>query len=637
MLYFFKKTVDFAKTMMYNYGSTYNTLEAAMFLELTNNNGRKYIRLVESKKVFDQTKNKRVPRKKTLLNLGFLSNLDNGDPNYFEKLKASFKQGTPLIKELEPFVEKGNKKEVYELRITEGTDNCIGHPKIIANTIIDKILDEIDLSQFIRTYKQHYGITYDVYNFIRLMILGRILKPCSKISTTAQNEDYYTPILKDGYYKYNIYDTLSFVNKHRHAIYNRINTKMKEKFKRTTRYLFYDVTNFFFDIDKEDEDIVNDEGITEAGLRKVGVSKERRKTPIVQMSLIMDEQGIPISIEQFPGNTLDQLTVSKTFENSVNDIQKSRFVFVGDKGFYKGPNIGYLITNNKGYIVSKSVRGCNNKEKDWILEQKDYIYKNPEFKYKSRITAQLRYLPDGTEIEVNEKQVTYWSKKYFDLQFAEKRSFYETIEKILNNPTSLKLSKTQKSDLSKYVKKEYINNKTGEVINSGNIIGLLDIDKVQREWDLLGYYTITTSETGMNDLDIINKYHELVRIEDQFKIMKSSLETRPIFVRTPEHILSHLDICTISLIVVRLIQRQIKLKYPENDFNVFYEGLSAERIVSALNKFQVEKIDDTYYRFNNIDDPDLKKILSSFGVELPLKLFKLGELRQLKNKYKMST
>ena len=376
-----------------------------MFLELINNNGRKYVRLVESNKVLDPNTNKKVPRKKTVLNIGFLSKFDDGDPEYFERLKASFKSGHPLIKELEPFVEKGAKKETYEVKIYEGTDECIGHPKLIANTIIEKILEELDLSQLIRTYKQHYEIKYDVYGFFKLLVLGRILNPVSKISTVNQNSDYYTDILKDDFYKYNIYDTLDFVFKHRHAIFNRINANMTKKYGRTTNYLFYDVTNFFFETDREDGDVMQEDGTAMEGLRKVGVSKERRKTPIVQMGLIMDEQGIPISIEQFPGNKLDEFTVAKSFNNSVDSIQKSRFVFVGDKGFSKGPDLGYLISCNNGYIVSKSVRGSSKDDRRWIKDPEGFIHLSEDFKYKSRIVKRNHTLPDGSSIQVPEKQL----------------------------------------------------------------------------------------------------------------------------------------------------------------------------------------------------------------------------------------
>lgn len=608
-----------------------------MFLELANNNGKKYLRLVESNRVFDEKKNEYVIRKKTILNLGFLSKYDNGDPEYFEKLKASFRLGRPLIKELEAYVDKGIKKETYDIKIYEGTDNCIGHPKLITNLILEKILEELDISQFIRTYKQHYGITYDVYGFFKLMVFGRILNPSSKISTITQNNEYYTPILKEGYYKYNIYDSLSFINEHRHAIFNRINTKMVKKYGRTTRYLFYDVTNFYFDIDKDDEDETDTEGEIERGLRKVGVSKENRKTPIVQMGLIMDEEGIPISIEQFPGNTLDQFTVEKTFENSVNDIKKSRFIFVGDKGFSKGQNLGYLIANNKGYIISKSVRNTTKEDINWIKDQTNYTNISEDFRYKSRIVVKRHTLPDGSIIEIPEKQVTYWSRKFFELEVAQRKSFYEIVKKIIESPNSLNITKIQKSDISKYIRKDYVNKISGESINANDIMAFLDMDKLKNEYELFGYYTITTSETGLDDLEIIDKYHELVRIEDQFRVMKSTLETRPIFVRTKEHIMAHLTVCTIALILIRMIQRQIKIKYPQNEFNVFYEGLSADRIVTALNKFKVEKLDDIYYRFNDIDDPDLKIILSSFGIDIPLKLFKLGELKEIKGNTNLST
>ena len=602
-----------------------------MFLELSNNNGKKYIRLVESKLVFDEKKGKKVPRKTTLLNLGFLSKYDNGDSNYFEKLKASFKAGKPIIKALEKYVKKGEVKEEYNFTIYEGSKECVGHPKLIANTLLEKILDELDISQFIRTYKQHYGITYDIYGFFKLLVFGRILNPTSKISTIAQNEDYYTPILKEGYYKYNIYDALSFINDHKDGIFNRIDNSMRKKFGRTTNYLFYDVTNFFFEIDENDEDEED-----EKGLRKVGVSKENSDNPIVQMSLVMDEQGIPVSIEQFSGNTLDHLTVSKTLSCDIKELQNSRYVFVGDKGFNKGPSLGSIVSRNNGYIVSKSIRGCKNEERKWIQEQSQYIHLNSDFKYKSRIIKVDHTLPNGTKISIAQKQIVYWSKKFFDRDVSQKKSFYETLKEILENPNSFRITKVQKQSLSKYIKKKFVNKNSGEILNSNDLIAILDMDALKMEYDLFGYYMITTSETNLDDLDTIDKYHELTKIEDQFRIMKSTLDSRPIFVRTKEHILAHLSICAIALIIIRLIQRQIKLKFPKIDSNLFYDGLSADRIQKALNKFSVEQLNEFFYRFNDIDYPDLKLILDSFDVNLPLKLFKLGELKQLKSSFNLS-
>ena len=144
---------------------------------------------------------------------------------------------------------------------------------------------------------------------------------------------------------------------------------------------------------------------------------------------------------------------------------------------------------------------------------------------------------------------------------------------------------------------------------------------------------------NMDDREIIKTYGNLVEIEEQFHIMKSTLETRPMYVRTEEHVVAHLSICAIALILIRLIQSTIKKKHPEllKDGLLFNNVLSADRIQAAMKKWMLEKVGDIYYRFCNIDDPDLSLILDSFGVNIPKKCFKIGEVRQLKSKMEMST
>ena len=175
--------------------------------------------------------------------------------------------------------------------------------------------------------------------------------------------------------------------------------------------------------------------------------------------------------------------------------------------------------------------------------------------------------------------------------------------------------------LGRYIKKELINEKTGEIINSNQLKAVVDMEKLKTEFDLLGYYSIVTSETEMSDSEIIETYHNLVDIEDEFRIMKMSLNTRPLFVRNEEHITAHLTICTIALLFIRIIQNQLK-KSGNN--------LSAERIRQALNLWQVEKIAEEYYRFNNLNNTDLKMILDAFGIKIPLKLFRKAELKHIK-------
>lgn len=601
-----------------------------MFLDIFKNNDTFYIRISESYRVHIDGKNKCVNRKRTIKNIGPVSKFDDGKDNFIDRLKASFKAGTPIIKELEPYVSKDVKKEIYNFQIHEQTEECIGHPKLFSNLLLDKLMDEIGLTQYINSYKQYDKISYDVLGFIKLLIYGRLLNPASKIATVNQNNDYYNKILNENAYKYNVFDTLDFIYKHKNSFFNRIDKLLRKKVGRTTNIIYYDVTNFFvftddkgYTYDEEGEKIYHSLAVN-------GVSKEERNLPIIQMGLLMDEQGIPISIEAFKGNTLDHLTLQDSFNNSVDYIKdkKNRYIFVSDKGIGKGDNPKFSVKNGNGYLVSKSVRGCTKAEKEWITSDKDYVSISDDFKIKTKTYSKYFTLEDGTKLKSSEKIVSYWSKKFYTRQYEEQKSFYDTLHKIIESPESFPISRFNNSKLKKYLKKEVQNEQTGEVINSKQLKALVDINAINEELSLLGWYSIVTSETKMSETDIIDTYHNLVEIEDQFRVMKSTLDTKPIYVRTDEHRIAHLTICTISLILLRLIQKQIS----KNNI----ETLSADRIQSALNKWKVEKLADEYYRFNDIDDADLQKILSSFDLEIPKKLYRLIDFRTLKSNIKLS-
>ena len=172
-------------------------------------------------------------------------------------------------------------------------------------------------------------------------------------------------------------------------------------------------------------------------------------------------------------------------------------------------------------------------------------------------------------------------------------------------------------------------------MDGNKLEAMIDEDKVNAFKELFGYYQIVTSELDRPDQEIIDIYHGLSRIENQFEIMKGTLRTRPLRVWTPEHIEAHLLICMIALILVRIIQNRIvdyKGKAPNKNWE---EGLSGERIQRALNKWTVEILTNDYWRFNNINDPDLKLILDAFDINIPAKLYKLGELKHLKTNIKI--
>lgn len=592
-----------------------------MYIEKCTNNGTSYLRLVESYRA-PNSKGIKVAKKKLILNIGPLSKFDDGEPNYIERLKESFKNGCPLISSLLPYCEKKQPLEKYKLEYTEGDPYLIGDPKLYSHTLLERILQELGLIDLFSHYKSIYKIEYDLVGFLRLLVYGRILNPASKIATVNQNNNYYTPII-DNPYEYNVYDTLDFVYKYRKTIFNKLNKVMINKFNRKSDLVFYDVTNFYFETENPDD---------EDGIRQMGVSKENRKLPIVQMGMFMDENGFPISIEMFKGNTLDHQTVTTALKASVDEMNFKRFIFVGDRGMTNYPNLLHITSLGNGYIVSKSILKSTKKDKEWLTNSDGYTNLSENFKYKSRIIHKKVKDEFGIEHEITEKEVVYWSKKFEDRQKHENKSFLKFIEKLKTSPENFRISKSQSKDLKKFLKKDVENIDTGEVLDSTKLKAMLDDEKINAFNKLMGYYKIVTSELNMPDTEVIDKYHGLSQIEDQFRIMKGNLDTRPVYVRTTEHINAHLIICFISLLVLRIIQYKIKQTdyfTIDNDKN-WQEGMTVDAIITALNKWTIDKMNDEYYRFNSINDKDLSIILKAFNINIPAKLYKRAELRNIK-------
>ena len=601
-----------------------------MFVEKVKNNNIDYLRLCES----IYTPGVKGGRKKVLLNIGPLDKVSDGKPDFYDRLRLSVKQGKPILPILEPFFQNVEKKEseYYEFKIKKGDPILIGHPKLYSHILIERVLEELGLIRFFSQYRSMNNISFDIVGFFRLLVYGRILNPSSKIATVSQNKDYYDEILDKNFYEYNVYDTLDFMYKYKKNIINKMHKSLLASSTRTTKCIYYDCTNFYYETEEPDEDIYDEDGnLLEKGIRKFGVSKEERKLPIVQMGMFIDEQGIPISIDVFPGNTLDHLTVPKSL-SSVNELIYDKYIFVGDRGMYRGNNSAYIVNSNHGYIVSKSIEKTNKDEKEWIFNDEGYTIESTSFKYKSRNIKRIVHIDKDKTQEIVEKVVVYWSKSFAQKQEAENKSFLEFIEKLNENPNSFRITKTQSNKMKKYLKKEYENIETGEIIDSNKLKSMIDMNKIEAYKRTFGYYQIVTSELDMPDKEIIDKYHGLTRIEDQFRIMKGTLDTRPLRVWTKEHIEAHLLLCMISLTVVRIIQNKIILHKGINPDKNWEEGLSADRLKRALNNWTVELYSDGLYRFNNVDEGDLKLLLDSFHIEIKPELYTKAQLKSLKTK-----
>ena len=249
------------------------------------------------------------------------------------------------------------------------------------------------------------------------------------------------------------------------------------------------------------------------------------------------------------------------------------------------------------------------------------------FKVKSQIRARTIKAEDGTSREITEKLVCYWSKKHYDRERHENERYIEYLESVIAFPDKLK---DRPKKIERFLEKTIVDKTTGERVKADTILSV-DMDKVREYLDLMGYYTIMTGEIDKSNEEIISKYHGLSRIEDSFRITKSDLEGRPVFVRTPEHINTHFLICFIALTMIRLIQHKI-LKYQgkTTDSTEHWEsGLSAARIYAALNRWQADPLPGGYYRMTKPGD-DLALIFAALNLQCDGAIATASQLRQLK-------
>ena len=284
-----------------------------MHIERYNNNGLEYLRLVEGKRMVAPNGKSRVG-KRVVLSIGALAKFDDGRPDYLERLRQSFRDGKPLIPSLQPFVGRQPPRRVT-VTFEAGDPNCLGRPKRMAATILDPVFNALGLGAVLASVKHSSRMRYDLAGIVRLLVYGRLLEPASKCATMAQNGKWLDKIV-DSENDDNVYDVLTVLERNRRQIMRRMNTCVTRGTDRRTDTVFYDVTNSFSEIEDADPDeeveTVAEDGTkivrVARGLRQRGVSKENRRQPIVQTGLLLDDRGIPLPIEAFPGNTLDAQT-----------------------------------------------------------------------------------------------------------------------------------------------------------------------------------------------------------------------------------------------------------------------------------------------------------------------------------------
>jgi len=596
-------------------------------IECYKNHGIDYLRINESIYIPELKKQKKT----TLKNLGPLSKYDDGKPDFLKRFRQQWKNGELNFDGL-TYSTKTPKQKVFEF---DNDQNYI-ELKNIGFMFLNSIYSQLGIDDVLIKVKSDSKIEYDLNGLTKLFVFGRILEPQSKKKTFENKDKYLFPVTthEDEITMYRALDVLSENSK---KIQNRMNTKIKNSsIGRVTNLTYYDVTNYFFEtmygdddiyeLDENNEIVKDEQGnpiIVKKGFRKKGVSKENAKGLIVQMGLFIDNNGIPVSHKLFPGNTQDKTTFKNVLENDVDEMDLGRIVVVADNGMNTQEN-KYLITEKgNGYIVSKSVKKSWTKIGPWALENKDYTeIKNSSnevvFKYKSRINEiELTYKnPDGTKSKktIKEKEIVYWSKKHYEKELHQNKKFIEYLEACKEHPDKLK-DKQRKSQ--EFIEVIDVDKKTGEVIKTKKIVVFLE-EKLKKYKETLGFYSIVTSEIDEDNKEIINRYHGLSRIEDSFRIIKSDLEGRPIFVWTEEHIKAHFLICFIALTIIRIIQYKILKSENKSTLNVdgWEQGITAEKIKEALNNFKACS-DRNGTCMISKPAKEIDKLIKSIGLETP--------------------
>ena len=558
-----------------------------MFLRLSGKkNGRKYLQIVHGYRD-EQGK----PKAKVIQSLGYLDNLKK---EYADPI-AHFKE---VARNME--TERQNStKYTIEVCADAKIEGC--QRKNYGHIIFSRIYHELELDRFFNNKSRHTEFLYNANSIMKLLVFSRLIYPGSKKNAHELRERFFDILdcsLDD------VYSSLSFFNRHVTECQRFIHERIVEKYGRETDLVYYDVTNYYFETEHED------------GLRKKGYSKEHRRDPIVQMGLALDKQGIPLSYKLFKGNTHDSQTLMPTLAEIVRTYDAKRVIVVADKGLNSGDNIVFNTALGHGYVFSQSVRGASEEMKTFILDENGYEQIGGDYKRKSRIvpvTIQYNSEPGGKKkIQLDQKQVIFYSEKYAKRAKHKRAEVLQKCADLIANPSKYK--KTTAQGAAGYISGLAFDKKTGEILDTGQAL-ILNEEKIREEEKMDGYYAIVTGELDEMDDNIINMYRGLWRIEESFKITKSTIEARPVYVYKPEHINAHFLICFIALTLSRLVELQLGGKF------------SVTQIIESLREVTCSHLDANHYLFDYSDEVTTA-LESCYNVGFGKKYMSLGEIKK---------
>lgn len=555
-------------------------------------NGRTFLSINESYRdpVSKTNKNRSV------MKIGYLDDLAGkyDDPEaHFKALAAKM-------------TEENESQNIMTLKIDTAThmDKDEDNVKNLGYIILSKIYHELEIDKYLLSRQRSAKFRYNTNSIMQLLVFARIIYPGSKLFAFNCKEAFFE---RFDFKLEEVYRSLSFFSEHKEALQLWMHERVLKKYSRDTSLVYYDLTNYYFETDQQD------------GFRMKGVCKEHRPDPIVQMGLFMDRNGIPVSYKLFAGNEADCMTLRPMISETARNYSLGRIIVVADKGVISSDNIWYTLSARNGYVFSYSVRKSDKAFKDYVLDQDGYRWnKDKTFKIKSRLEPRTIKVTSsrGGKIckQVEEKQVIVYSDKYAEKARHDREQAVQKAKDLIKNPS--RYDRAASYGAAKYIKNLVFDKDTGEVMEDAKNLLVFDEEKLKDEAVYDGYYAIVTSEIDMGDNEILDIYHGLWEIEETFKITKSTLETRPVYVSLKDHIEAHFLTCFIALVLVRLLEFKLDGKF------------TTEEIISSLKKYNCSLTEQNLYMFTHYSDVicDIEKML---GMDLGLKY---APLKDIKNK-----
>jgi len=469
--------------------------------------------------------------------------------------------------------------------------------------VLHSMFDILDWNHDLKLMTQNKKFHFDLDDFIKVMVYAQVINPGSKLNAF---ENVIPNIYNAQKYSYDqILDGIKYIGMDYPKFIELLNHHINKLIKRETSKVYFDCTNYYFEIDLEDN------------LRKKGPSKENRADPIMGQALLLDSMQIPVGMLLYPGNESEKPKIRQQIEDLKERYNiEGKIVQIADKGLNCARNIYAAIKEaHDGYIFSKSVHGKNlsDVEKQWILlddndENKWKEVKDQEgkikYKYKSCVDTFLYEFDDGNgkaiQFSVKEKRVVTYSPS---LAKKKKVEIDKEVEKAKCITSIKEAQKEDYGDCIKYIKFPKKDSKGKKIVPT------INQDKINEDLAFAGYNLLVTSELEQSEVEIYNAYHGLWKIENSFRIMKSYLNARPAFLQDQEAIYGHFLIVYIALTILRLLETY-----------VFKLDLSAEQLISFIRNYTITKNKDNTYINNATKSLIYEKVKQAYG------LSKLGNL-----------